>query len=247
MKRYGFKQLTWLVIIGLFSAGCATTMPSRPEALPYGGIYHIVGSGQNLYRISKAYGVSINEIMRANNIKDANRIGVGERLFIPHAGRYIYVKPYTPEKSEPIGNLVGPKHYKVKWRTITLHHSATKEGNAETFDRNHRRRRMGGLFYHFVIGNGTGSRDGQIEVGWRWRRQVIANRRGDINICLVGNFNYQHVSQAQFNSLIRLLKTLRKQYSIPISNIRIHKQVTKKVTECPGKNFPYKRILAALR
>lgn len=241
---YGFKRLVWLIIIGLFSAGCATA-PYKPAA-PIGGIYHIVGSGQNLYRISKTYGVDIKDIMQANNIKDPNQIGVGERLFIPRAGMPIYIRPYRSERLESIESLVGPKRYKIKWRTITLHHSGTKEGNAEAFDRNHRRRGMGGLFYHFVIGNGTGSGDGEIEVGWRWRRQVEVNRHGDIDICLVGDFNQQEVSYAQFNSLVKLLKVLEAQYSIPVSNIRTHMYIPGKITECPGRNFPYRRILAEL-
>ena len=47
------------------------------------------------------------------------------------------------------------------------------------------------VFYHFVIGNGTDSQDGEIEVGWRWRRQIEVERSGDIQICLVGDFNRQ--------------------------------------------------------
>jgi N-acetylmuramoyl-L-alanine amidase len=148
---------------------------------------------------------------------------------------------------EPIEKLVGLKQYKVKWRYITLHHSATTEGNAEAFDRNHRRRGMGGLFYHFVIGNGTGSQDGQVEVGWRWIRQVEVDRKGDIQICLVGDFNQQEVSPAQFTALVKLLKVLMQQYSIPLNHIRKHKDLKNKITECPGREFPFYRILAEVR
>jgi hypothetical protein len=172
---------------------------------------------------------------------------VGERLFIPRVSQPLYVAPYRPATLEPIEKLVGKKQYRIKWRYITLHHSATLEGNAEAFDRNHRRRGMGGLAYHFVIGNGTGSQDGEVEVGWRWRRQVQTDRKGDIQICLVGNFNYQQVSAAQFNSLLQLLKILTEQYSISLYNIRRHKDVQGKITECPGKNFPFYKILAELR
>ncbi|MFH1640336.1 MAG: peptidoglycan recognition family protein [Candidatus Omnitrophota bacterium] len=155
--------------------------------------------------------------------------------------------PYRTESFEPVEKIVGPRQYRIKWRTITLHHSATKTGNAEVFDRDHRRRRMGGLAYHFVIGNGTGSGDGEIEVGWRWRRQSETNRKRDIQICLVGNFNKQTVSQAQFDSLTQLLKVLTQQYSITSGQIRRHKDVKGKITECPGKNFPFYKILAELR
>ena len=54
-----------------------------------------------------------------------------------------------------------------KWLYIVIHHSATPAGSAAQFDRSHRQKGWDELGYHFVIGNGTGSRDGQIEVGPR--------------------------------------------------------------------------------
>lgn len=233
--------------LGLF--GCATVQqPQGPIAA--GGVYHTVGSGQTLYRISKVYGVDMKEIMRVNGIQDPDRIGVGERLFIPRQDIPLAVVPYRQEafrQGGPVEKLVGSKRYRVRWRSVTLHHSATTAGNAEAFDRNHHQRRMGGLAYHFVIGNGTASGDGEIEVGWRWTRQREASRKADIQVCLVGNFNKQEVSADQYASLLGLVKTLMKQYNIPVSRIRRHKDVAVKFTECPGDKFPYYKILADLR
>ena len=240
------SHLYLLIFVTIFIAGCAT-VPYQPSVIPPQGIYHIVGSGQNLFRIAQAYGVDIKEIIRANGLRDPNQIGVGERLLIPGVRAPLRVEPYRPVSLEPVEKLVGPKQYKVKWRYITLHHSATSEGNAEAFDRNHRRRGMGGLFYHFVIGNGTGSLDGEVEVGWRWIRQVEVERKGDIQICLVGDFNQQNVSPAQFTVLVKLIKVLTQQYSIPLNHIRKHKDLVGKITECPGREFPFYRILAEVR
>ena len=55
------------------------------------------------------------------------------------------------------------------WKYIILHHSATDEGNAKNFDDYHREKKKWkyGLAYHFVIGNGTDSRDGEIEESLR--------------------------------------------------------------------------------
>lgn len=236
---------TSLIIVILFISGCATIPPQiafRPE-----GVYHIVGSGQTLYRIAKTYNVDIQEIIRINHIQDPNRLGVGQELFIPRAGTLLPVEPYRPLAPETIEKIVGPKYRSSKWRYITIHHSATLEGNAETFDRNHRRRRMGGLFYHFVLGNGAGSGDGELEVGWRWMRQISAERPYDIEICLVGDFNRQEVSGAQFRSLVELIRVLRRHYNISLKNIRRHKDIRGKPTECPGDNFPFYRLLAELR
>lgn len=236
---------TSLIIVILFISGCATISPPiafRPE-----GVYHIVGSGQTLYRIAKTYNVDIQEIIRINHIPDPHRLGVGQELFIPRAGTLLPVEPYRPLAPETIEKIVGPKYRSSKWRYITIHHSATLEGNAETFDRNHRRRRMGGLFYHFVLGNGAGSGDGELEVGWRWMRQILAERPYDIQICLVGDFNRQEVSEAQFRSLAELIRVLRRHYNISLKNIRRHKDIRGKPTECPGDNFPFYRLLAELR
>jgi LysM repeat protein len=243
----GKNLLKLFLLLLIFQiSGCVTPPTPPPPITQPLGIYHIVGSGQTLYRISKTYGVDIRELMRLNNIRDPDQIGVGERLFIPRAGEPLVVKPHRPLALEPIERLVGKRRYWVNWQFITLHHSATLKGNAELFDRHHRRVGMGGLFYHFVIGNGTNSGDGEVEVGWRWRRQIEIGRRGDIQICLVGDFNRGKVSEQQFRSLVKLLEVLTQQYNIPLHRIRMHKDIKGEVTECPGRNFPFHRILAEL-
>jgi len=239
------KKVFFIII--LFMSGCATVQQIPPTRVGLDGVYHIVGSGQTLWRIAKTYNVDINEIMRVNKISDPAQIGVGQPIFIPRAKTPLFIEPYRPITQEAIEKLVGPKYRFSKWRYITLHHSATLEGNAECFDRDHRSRRMGGLFYHFVIGNGTGSGDGEIEVGWRWRKQEEVNRPWDIQICLVGNFNKETVSTTQFDALVKLISVLREQYNVPIRNIRKHKDIEDKITECPGANFPFERLIVELR
>lgn len=49
------------------------------------GVYHTVLRGQNLFRISLRYNVSIREIAAANNISDVSRIYAGQQLYIPCA------------------------------------------------------------------------------------------------------------------------------------------------------------------
>ncbi|MDR4505009.1 MAG: peptidoglycan recognition protein family protein [Candidatus Scalindua sp.] len=139
------------------------------------------------------------------------------------------------------------------WRQIVIHHSATNGGDAHAFDTYHREKRKwaNGLAYHFVIGNGSGSKDGEIEVGDRWTKQIhgahTANmdiNRIAIGICLVGNFEDEQVpTQSQMDSLIRLTNYLSDRYHIPKSNVIGHNQVTQKFTACPGKNFPFQTLL----
>jgi len=110
------------------------------------------------------------------------------------------------------------------------------------------------LAYHFVIGNGTLSGNGEIEVGNRWKNQIhgahTANmdcNRVAIGICLVGNFeNGDRPTDNQFGSLVRLTQFLSRKYNIPLSNVILHKQVHQRGTACPGKNFPFNEFKTSL-
>jgi len=140
------------------------------------------------------------------------------------------------------------------WRYIVLHHSATDRGAAGLFDRMHRNRGWDELGYHFVIGNGTDSGDGEIEVGSRWPKQKHGahckvaghpeyNDIG-IGVCLVGNFDHYTPSGRQVGSCIRLVQFLKDRYGIPESRMYGHEQL--KATACPGAHFPYETIYGGL-
>ncbi len=242
----------------LASAGCAHT-PSR-SAAPYTppnmiipldseGFYHTLSKGETLYHIAKIYRADLKEIMSYNGIRNPSTLEVGQRIFIPQRPVPVLSSGagLGPVSVERAHRIIGPKRTSYAWQTITVHHSGTFQGGARNFDKDHRRRKMGGLFYHFVIGNGTMSGKGEIETGFRWQRQVKANRPYDIQICLVGNFDEQEVSTEQFNTLVNLIRALREDYGITRSNVRQHCEVRgSKATDCPGKKFPFSRLIASL-
>jgi hypothetical protein len=127
------------------------------------------------------------------------------------------------------------------WRWIIVHHSATTTGGAAAFDKMHRAKGWDELGYDFVIGNGTDTGNGQIEVGSRWVKQKIGahaktsdNRFNEygIGICLVGNFDVERPSPEQLKSLDKLIAYLMVTYHITPDNILRHKDT--KVTDCPG-------------
>ena len=64
-----------------------------------GPFRHRVKSGENLYRIGKAYGVDYRELARVNGIDNVDRIEVGRRLVIPSATRELPVDVITPARS----------------------------------------------------------------------------------------------------------------------------------------------------
>ena len=129
------------------------------------------------------------------------------------------------------------------WQWIVIHHSATTTGGAALFNKEHRAKGWDELGYHFVIGNGTDTRDGQVEVGSRWPRQkwgahakTADNRFNDfgIGICLVGNFDISKPSDEQMKSLAKLVAYLMKTYRISSDRVVGHGD-TGRATECPGR------------
>jgi hypothetical protein len=131
------------------------------------------------------------------------------------------------------------------WKYIVLHHSATDEGSAEAFDKYHRKvKGWKGLAYHFVIGNGTSTPDGAVEVGYRWKDQKPGAHAGvkeynhhGIGICLVGDFEHSRPTKKQIASLRALLGFLRKRFGLGPGTVVRHRDVGE--TKCPGKNFPW--------
>ena len=151
-----------------------------------------------------------------------------------------------------------PSQLEKGWRAVIVHHSATDFGNAAIFDEWHRERNhWEGVGYDFVIGNGTDSADGQVEVTFRWRKQIPgahcggtannwANKDG-IGICLVGNFNNTAPTSRQVQSLLKLIRFLQKRYGIPNNRIYGHKTTPgARVTDCPGKNLSISRLRSML-
>lgn len=204
-------------------------------------VVHVVAPGETLWRLSKMYSVSIEDIMRANNLRSPQELEMGQRLVIHQA------MPLQP---------VIPLYPSNKWKYIIIHHSATDTGSALSLFKMHLRRGFWhGLGYDFVIGNGSyGKADGQIEVSPRWIKQedgahckASGMNHVGIGICLVGNFSKEHVSNGQLDSLVYLVNVLRKNYNIPARNIMGHGQVPGAATECPGKYFPWKEFYDRLK
>ncbi|MEN3369847.1 MAG: hypothetical protein V7609_1990 [Verrucomicrobiota bacterium] len=137
---------------------------------------------------------------------------------------------------------------RARWKFVIVHNSGTRQGSARVFDYYHRhvRRMRNGLAYHFVIGNGTSTRNGQIEIGDRWIRQASGghvhsdymNSIG-LGICLVGDFNRDQPTRAQLEACEELIKYLRERCGGMA--VRPHREVNppRWATDCPGDVFPY--------
>jgi len=152
------------------------------------------------------------------------------------------VSRFVPDPGSGVPASWMPSAPANHWTWIIIHHSDSDYGSAAIIDKWHRDRGFDELGYHFVIGNGTNSGDGQIEVGPRWTKQkwgahdnALDNRynTNGIGICLVGNFNNTRPTPKQLHSLVRLVVYLMRKYDIPADRVLGHGET--KVTQCPGR------------
>ena len=162
----------------------------------------------------------------------------------PATRELIFIEPARAQ-------IDAPKDRLRDWEYIVVHHSGTSGGNAKIFDYFHRQTRgmENGMAYHFVIGNGSDSGDGQIEVGSRWLQQKQGGHLASeslneiaIGICLVGDFSTHRLGPRQTASLIELVQYLRKLQPDSKLKFRLHREINTKPTECPGKLFPSSAI-----
>jgi hypothetical protein len=140
-----------------------------------------------------------------------------------------------------------------RWKFIIVHNSGTRQGNAKAFDYYHKRvkRMQNGMAYHFVIGNGRSSGDGEIEIGDRWRRQINGGHvhsdylnNISLGICFVGDFNRDQPTRAQLAASEELIKYLRERCGKVDGRaigVRPHREMNppRWATDCPGDAFPY--------
>ena len=225
----------------LFVSSLAVPILTLTPQTLLASVTYVVKSGDTLSRIAQHNGTTVAKIKQLNQLK-SDLIKVGQKLQLPDPQYYSY--------RNPVRHLIHQnKKIKVdrkKWQIIVVHHSATNRGNASMFDTSHRKRGMqNGLAYHFVIGNGTDTKDGQIEMGSRWLKQLqgghvknhYINEVG-IGICLVGNFENNKPTARQLKSLTALIDWL--QGSVLKKRVKFagHKDIEKNL--CPGKNFPLK-------
>lgn len=172
---------------------------------------------------------------------------VWSRMFGSGGGNYKYLSPAVRRAIDKASVTRG------RWRNIVVHNSGTRQGNAAAFEHYHRyvRKMPNGMAYHFVIGNGTSSKNGAIEIGSRWHRQMQGGHvhsdylnNISIGICLVGDFNRDRPTAAQMEALRELVKYIRRRVGRVGGReaaIWVHKNINppRWPTDCPGKKFPH--------
>lgn len=96
-----------MAVVSLLASACATTQVSKKAGSlethvepDQAVVTHPVGKGQTLYRIARAYGLSVEELMDANRIDDPRELKAGELLYVPGAKERRTVPEYDAPEPE---------------------------------------------------------------------------------------------------------------------------------------------------
>ena len=109
-----------------------------------------------------------------------------------------------------------------RWQSIYVHHSRTPRGDVASLASGEQ-----GCGDHFVIGNGAGALDGEIQFTQRWNLQQPAEPAAGlanidatcISICIVGDFDRTAPTPTQIKRLEHLAQTLQEQFRIPATGV----------------------------
>jgi len=106
------------------SSGTGTSVSARSYSSK--GVYHTVQKGETVWRISKTYGVSIAEIVEANDLDDYT-IGIGQRLLIPGATNVKRIDP-APSREAIDKELAANPNAKLAWPLAGRRRSSVTSG-----------------------------------------------------------------------------------------------------------------------
>jgi hypothetical protein len=132
------------------------------------------------------------------------------------------------------------------WDRVVIDHTGTEAGDLQT---------LGGA-YHFLIGNGNGAGDGEIQISQRWLEQrsapvsmrLSAEKGSDpgklISVCLVGDGDRKAPTHLQINQLVKLATALQQELNIPRDRVVLRSSVSD--TTSPGRLFPTSLLLQQL-
>ena len=224
----------------------AAGLPGLAMANQLAGRKYLVKPGDTLSHLALRFQTTVKGIQKANGLK-GDLIRIGQTLIIPTRLPKFKHLAKVVDKTQSI--VVEDK----KWKWIVAHHSGIEEGNARVYEYYHKevKRLRDGLAYHFVIGSGKDSGDGEVEVGSRWTYQqrgghvqkTEVNDHG-IGICLVGNFQNRKPTAKQMAAFHELMDFLQNIVLEKKCSFAGHKEIDLNHTVCPGRQFPLREMHA---
>jgi hypothetical protein len=227
---------------------------------------YTVKRGDTVFSIARDHGIQPGVLAEGNGLNRTFHIYAGQRLVLPANSKD--PRPpssaKTPARSSARYTLPRATQRAIdkapvrpgRWQYIVIHHSGVDTGTVKAMDQYHRevRHMENGLAYDFVIGNGSGMRDGEIAVGRRWTKQLDgghlaseAQNKIALGICLVGNFDTHPPTRKEMDSLRALVEALMARCNLTPRAVKTHQQINIVHTRCPGVKFPTTSFLESLR
>lgn len=141
----------------------------------------------------------------------------------------------------------------MKPTSIVLHHTAGPAGTVASIRTMHKARGFSDIGYHYLIGNGRGMEDGEIQPGRPESKNgggVYGNNSNRLQAAMVGNFHKPDPgytgppSPHQLRTLGEWLLKHGREHAIPAGKVYGHREIALKnhATACPGSEFPLEKI-----
>jgi N-acetyl-anhydromuramyl-L-alanine amidase AmpD len=133
-------------------------------------------------------------------------------------------------------NFRGNLFYTNNPKMVILHHADAERCTIQDINHWHLQNGWAGCGYHYFV-----SKDGKIYSGRDEKAEgahCYNYNDESIGICAEGNFNYDVMSELQYNALKEITQSILRKYGL--NKIYGHRELYS--TDCPGKNFPLDRI-----
>lgn len=129
---------------------------------------------------------------------------------------------------------------------LIIHHSTRMIDSSWLIRLRHRwLRRWEEIGYHYILGNGLISREGEIYKGRPSNYQgahCYGYNARSLGICLIGNLDRYRPGFRQLRSLVRLLRQLMAEYGISADRVLGHNETEGCQKSCPGVCLAMDRI-----
>lgn len=100
------------------------------------------------------------------------------------------------------------------WQSIEVFYSKTETGNAQELPLLASLAGRSAQPYHFLVCNGNGGADGQIQVAPEWQRQTAFSNAAVIRICVIGDDRIRPATEQQIQRANSLIDTLSRSFNI---------------------------------
>lgn len=143
-------------------------------------------------------------------------------------------------KGNPVPNLMDRM---LPIDKVTVHHDgmtaftstsqAASASRIEAIRRAHRNQNWGDIGYHFLIDPSGRVWEGR-PLSWQGAH-VKDNNHGNIGICMLGNYEQQHLTEQQAHTLDHFLASTLRTYRIQRNRVYTHREF--RPTACPGRSL----------